>query len=167
MSVRVENHCQTPIPLSVESLIQELLRKVPQEHIVGLDTIVLVDQVTHKESRRGGVRGLYWQKRAQRSATIELAPGLIYCGMPRIFFYLPFVAKIALANVLYHEIGHHYQQRLAHGVTKGGSQNFAEKYKKQMFRKVFFWWLLLAVPLVRLIRWLNCILGRSRSGVNT
>ncbi len=152
MSVGVKNQCQTPLSPKIERLIQELLRKVPQEHLAGLETIVLVDQVTHKRSRRQGVRGLYWPASQKRPATIELAPSLIYHGMPKFLLHMPFFAKFALANILYHEIGHHYHHRFAHGVTEEKSQSFADNYQHQMLKKAFFWWLLIVLPLWRVVR---------------
>jgi predicted HD phosphohydrolase len=55
-----------------------------------------------------------------------------------------------LAAVLYHEIGHHYQY-FTHGVTKKTEQNFADKYKKRMLKKTFFWWRLIMLPFAPLI----------------
>jgi len=144
------------IPISIERLIKILLTKVPQEHLIGLDTITLVDKVSHGKNQKAG--GLYWQKREQEPAKIEIGVNTIYNGMPMLVFYLPFIAKFMLASVLYHEIGHHYQY-FTHGVTKKAEENFAENYKKQMLRKTFFGWRLLLLPLSPLVSWL-----RNRSG---
>lgn len=159
MSMRVERRCKTWIPFNAEKTIQRLLKKVPQEHLAGLDAIIVVDQVTHKESRES--EGIYWKESAQRPATIEIAENVIYRGMPKFLFFLPFVAKFMLASVLYHEIGHHYQ-RLTHEVKKEQREKFAEAYKKQMLRKAFFWWRLFLLPLAPLVQWLNRMVNKER-----
>src|SRR5436190_21749789 len=101
MAVRLENRCQRPISFTLERRIRKLLRKVLPEHLVGLETIILADAVTHKESQKRRAQGLYRQKHQQQPCAIELVPQLIYRGMPRSFFYLPFLADFVLAIVLY------------------------------------------------------------------
>jgi len=155
MSVRVQNYCRTSFSFKIERLLQNLLRVVPQEHLIGLDSIILVGQVTSKKSREQKAGGLYWQKWRQRPATIEIALDEIYRGVPKIVLHLPFIPKFILANALYHEIGHHYQQRFTHAAKNVGREEFAEKYKKQLLQKAFVGWRLLFLPLAPLIRWMR------------
>ena len=152
MNIRIEKHYQARIPLAIEALIRKLLLKIPKEHLIGLGAIILVDQVTHTRNKKS--TGLYWQRKGQELAKIEIAVTAIYKGMPRFIFYLPFIAKFMLANVLYHEIGHHYQYS-THGITSKGGEDFADKYRKQMLKKEFFLWGLLLLPISPLVQWLN------------
>ena len=55
MSVGVQNYCRTSFSFKVERLLQNLLRVVPQEHLIGLDSIILVGQVTYK--KKSGTEG--------------------------------------------------------------------------------------------------------------
>ncbi|MCE5312095.1 MAG: hypothetical protein LLF86_02970 [Nitrospiraceae bacterium] len=139
--MRIEKHYQKQIPINVETLIRKLLSKVPKEHLIGLGSIILVDHVSHRRNIKSD--GLYWPSSGQDSARIEIALGTLYKGMPRIVFYLPFITKFMLAGVLYHEIGHHYQQQLTYRVSKKGQEPFAQNYKKKMLKKAFFWWMIL------------------------
>lgn len=148
MDVRVEHRYQARLPFDVERSAHNLLKAVPQEHLLGLGSVILVDQLSHKRSHRS--EGLYWHKRGHEPAKIEIAIGTIYKGMPRIIFYLPFIAKFMLANVLFHEVGHHYQQQI-HGVTKKVEESFAGKYRKQMLTRAFPLWRLLLLPLSPLV----------------
>ena len=148
MSTIIKQQYRTQLPINIEKLILNLLIKVPQEHLVGLDSIALVDQLTYKKNQKAG--GLYWPRNGHEPARIELAIDTIYRGVPRFVFYLPFVAKFMLAAVLFHEIGHHYQY-FTHGVSKKTEQNFANNYKKRMLKKAFFWWRLIMLPFAPLI----------------
>ncbi len=152
MNIRIEKHYQARIPLAIENLIRKLLLKIPKEHLVGLGAIILVDQVTHKRNQKA--TGLYWQRKGKELAKIELAVPAIYKGMPKFIFYLPFIAKFILANVFFHEIGHHYQHS-THGITNKEGENFADKYRKQMVKKAFFFWRLLLLPISPLVHWLK------------
>ncbi len=145
-----------------EKLISKLLIKVPQEHLVGLDSITLVDHLTYKKNQKAG--GLYWPRKGREPARIELAVGTIYSGVPRFVFFLPFVAKFMLAAVLYHEIGHHCQY-FTHCVKKKTEQNFADKYKKRMLKKTFFWWGLIMSPFAPLIYLVKGVTKRSRGSL--
>ncbi|MFA4828190.1 MAG: hypothetical protein WC855_04550 [Thermodesulfovibrionales bacterium] len=157
MKIRIEKKYQVRIPINIERLVRKLLVKVPEDHLVGLGSIILVDQVTHKRDKKS--EGLYWQRKGQELAKIEIGVNTIYRGMPRFIFYLPFIAKFMLATVLYHEIGHHSQYS-THGITKEEEENFAEKYRKEMLKKAFFLWRLFLLPISPLVRWLT----RSQKG---
>ena len=152
MALRIEIHFKGAIPLNIEKLVKNLLKKVPSEHLIGLDVISIVDQVTHKKNKLAG--GLYWQKVGRDPALIEIAIEEIYGGMPRLCFFVPFIPKFMLANVLFHEIGHHFQQ-VTHGVSKQEREFFADNYKKHMLKRAFWGWRLLLYPLTPLINWLN------------
>jgi hypothetical protein len=147
------------IPINIEKLIQKLLIEVPKEHLIGLDAITLVDHLTYKGNKKSS--GLYWPRKGHEQAKIELAVNTIYSSMPRFVFFLPFVAKFMLAAVLYHEIGHHYQY-FTHGVTRKAEQNFADKYKKRMLKKTFFWWRLVMLPLSPLVNLLNRVVQKKK-----
>lgn len=154
MGIHVEQHCQGTIPFNIEKLIKRLLGYIPPEHLIGLNKIVILDDVTHGPLNKKGAMGIYRHKEVQQPATIEIAVSVIYRGMPRVLFYMPFVAKFMLANTLYHEIGHHYQQ-FTHGVKKQAWEDFADNYRKEMIRKAFKGWLFLFKPFTPLIRLLS------------
>lgn len=160
MNIVIKRQYRIQLPINIEKLISKLLIKVPQEHLVGLDSIILVDQLAYKKNQKAS--GLYWPRKGHEPARIELAVDTIYSGVPRFVFFLPFVPKFMLAAVLYHEIGHHCQY-FTHGVTKKTEQNFADKYKKRMLKKTFFWWGLIMLPFAPLIYLLKGV-TQKRSG---
>ncbi len=75
---------------------------------------------------------------------------------------MPFLLRIYIADTLYHEIGHHYNKQLRHGIDRTISEVEAERYKKVMLRKAFPLWRVLLMPLRPLVRWL---LRRSEKAV--
>jgi len=160
MSVQIERRYRIQVPIDVENVIKALVSKIPPEHLIGLGNIIVLDEVTHKRNQRSG--GLYWQKNGEQPARIEIGINSTYGRMPRIVFYCPFVAKFMLANVLYHEIGHHYQH-FTHGISKNRQENFADKYRRQMLKKAFFWWGLFFKPLSPLIHLLNRISNKGKN----
>jgi len=157
VSVRVETRSRVKFPLDVEKLVKRLLAKIPSEHLQGLDSILIVDVPSDRPAN--STRGRYLPKSGKLNpARIEIAPQVIYRGVPRTLFRLPFICEFMLANVLYHEIGHHHQQFI-HGVSKHRAERFAEKYKREMIRKAFFWWRIFLLPIASLVRRL-----REKSG---
>lgn len=158
MDIRIEARYQAQLPFDVERSLRNLLKVVPQDQLLGLGSIILVDQITHKSSRKS--EGLYWHKRGHELAKIEIAISTLYKGMPRPVFYLPFITKFMLANVLFHEVGHHYQQQV-HGVTKKTEESFASKYRKQMLKRAFPLWRFLLLPLSPLVLILRRVAQRD------
>ncbi|MFA5073519.1 MAG: hypothetical protein WC539_06450 [Nitrospirota bacterium] len=143
------------VPFDIERMIEKLVIQVPQGHLEGLDLIMLVDQV--KRKKKQDIKGYYWPKTEEEPAKIELAVDVIFFGKPKIVFYLPVVARYLLADVLYYEIGLHYQ-RIAPGASQKARQNFAEGYKNLMLQKSFFGWRLFMLPLSPMIYLLNKII---------
>ena len=139
-------------PRNIEKMIKKLLRDVPEENMVGLYSIVIVNKSAQKKST--DARGLYIPQYKNELPRIELAVDNIFFKMKRIFFFFPFIPKYALANVLYHEIGHHYQSKHVR-MKKEYQEDYAKKFCKKMLKKEFFWWIFFLRPIVE-------IYGRSK-----
>ncbi len=152
MDIIIKTRHESHIPTTIEKLVKTLLSKVPNEHLIGLGAIIIVDQVTFKKHRRS--EALYWPKDGKELARIEIGIETIFAGMPRVFFFLPFVVKFMLANALYHEIGHHYLS-FTHGTLKIKGEDFADNYRKRMIRQVFWGWRLFLLPFRSLINLLK------------
>jgi hypothetical protein len=146
--------------LDIEKLLGSYLKQIPVGHLVGLERIVVVDEIAHIKNTKA--RGLYHKKDHHEPATIEIALDSVYKGMPKIIYYIPFIPKFLLANTLYHEIGHHYQTRLTHGIRKTEQEAFAETYTKKMLKTTFWWWLILLFPFKPLIIYLR---DRAKSSI--
>jgi len=165
MSIHIEKHCQTPLPWNIERRIQRLLRAVPQEHLIGLETIRLVDRVTDKQ--HPDAAGLYRRELDRPSGIIEIAVGRGGERIPRLLFFLPLIGQFILARILYHEVGHHYQYRLTHGVKREKAEPLVEQYKRRMLRRAFSGWRLVLAPLAPLsplIRRLGHALEKRQKG---
>ena len=136
----------------IQRKINKLLRIIPQEHMVGLEKIILVDEITDK--READIGGIYTKNNINHLGIIKLSMNVIFKGMPKILFFFPFIPDFSLADVLYHEIGHHYQKSLTHGIKKKSQEPFAEKYKKDMLKKSFWGWRFFLKPLAPFVRYL-------------
>ena len=153
MNIKIDNQLQNKIFwFNIEKNIRKLLGVIPKEHLIGLERITIVDEIKDRKAKR--LAGVYEKKNGVRSATIELSVKSIYKGMPKIFFFLPFVAKFTLADVLFHEIGHHYHHNYKHGIGKARKEKFAENYRKEMLKKAFWLWVLIFRPISPLVRYL-------------
>jgi hypothetical protein len=108
-------------PFDVCPLLSRMLRSVPPEYLVGLDSVVLTstDSLSRKrrrsktKSRKRTVkvaktRGLYHYAQEGKTAWIEMFVDRIFEGWEGGFWLkLPPVRDFLLAPVLFHEIGHH------------------------------------------------------------
>ena len=125
------------IPLNFERIVVELLKVVPNEHLLGLGSISIIDKFTLKKDK--GTLGKYWQKYGLEKARIEIAVEYLYnLKKPYMLRYFPVPGKIYLSAVLYHEIGHHYVH-FTHGVSEKDDEKFADQYRDKMFRKAFYY----------------------------
>jgi hypothetical protein len=83
-------------------MIMKLLRKVPEENMVGLHSIVIVNKSAQK--RLKDAAGLYIPQYKDELPRIEIAVDNVFFGLKRHYFFFPFIPKYILACVLYHEI---------------------------------------------------------------
>lgn len=158
--MKIDNRLKDDIPIDIIKVIEKLLKRVPSEHLVGLEQIIVCDYVTSKINKNNAA-GIYNPKHNQVSATIELAIQIIYKKFPPFLFYVPFIYKFLLASALFHEIGHHNHYKMGHGVKKSEGEKYAEKYCNKMLKKTFFWWLIWFIPFAPLVHWLNRIVNKS------
>jgi hypothetical protein len=154
VSIKIENHYIDRISyFSVEKEIRRLISVTPKEHLVGLDKIVIVDELRDKRVRDGAA--MYMKKNGIEPSFIEISLNSIYREVPTCLLYLPIFAKMLLAFVLYHEIGHHYYYNFSHGKKGEKKETFADNYSKQMIKKAFKIWLILLRPFSGLFRYLS------------
>jgi len=113
-------HEYTP-PFDVRPLLLRMLRSLPPEYLVGLDSIVLTSTDTFSRKRRRSktrsrgrtvkvvkTLGLYHRGQEGKNAWIEIFVDRIFDGWERGFWLkLPLARDFLLAPVLFHEIGHH------------------------------------------------------------
>jgi hypothetical protein len=113
-------HEYTP-PFDVRPLMSRMLRSVPSEYLVGLDSIVLTSTDTFSRKRRRSktrsrrrtvrivkTRGLYHRAQGGETAWIEIFVDRIIEGWELgLWLKLPLLRDFLLAPVLFHEIGHH------------------------------------------------------------
>ncbi|MBT5470002.1 MAG: hypothetical protein HOK41_05320 [Nitrospina sp.] len=135
----------------MEKVVRNLLEVIPNEHLVGIDSITLFDKPQQK--KYSDAQGMYWKKYELQPARIEIFLGNIYGEYYFKKFLMPSRWKWKLAGVLYHEIGHHYRH-FTHGINKKQNEDFAEKYKKEIRRKKYPYLVYLVKPLRPVIRWL-------------
>lgn len=160
MSVKIIKNYQFSVPFNIEKTVQKLLKKIPNHHLVGLEYIVLVDEVTNKRSHQKGAVGTYNRKYQHHPAKIEIAVKSLYDRIPRIGLFFPLIPKHMLAGVLYHEIGHHYHHHTGHGIKKEKAEVFTEHYSLEMMKKVFFWWAVFLYPISKSIHWCKKLLKK-------
>ena len=125
-------------PLSLGKRLRELLLHVPPEHLVGLGRISVVDRFS--ERGHADALGIYRRAFQRDRAVIELSAPNIFKDTPRLITLFPAWVRFNLAMVLYHEIGHHYEARLMHGVSKRDRENVADRYRAKMLAKSLLHW---------------------------
>ncbi len=148
--MKIIDKCLKKSPVDLEKKIRKLLKVIPEEDLVDLDSIILLDEPQKKYM---DAQGLYWEKYKLQPARVEIYIDNIYgeYGFRKIL--LPFGGSLLLAKVLFHELGHHYRHR-THGVSKRENENFAEQYKKKYIRKAFHnYWYFFLRPFKPIINW--------------
>ena len=122
-----------------------LLKVIPGEHIIGLEKIIITDDIKDKRFR-GGVAGIYQPGHQNEKPFIVINYSVLFSEVPTIIQRLPFYFKLTLGATLFHEIGHHYHHHLKHGITKSNREEFAREYKKKMLAKAFWGWRFMLWP---------------------
>jgi len=132
--------------------VKALLKFVPPQDLIGINKIELINKFENKTYTNSG--GIYSPGK-NNDAKIILAIGTIYNGMPTFLHLIPFIPSFLLAMVLYHEIGHHYKNKLMHSTGIKGSEYHAEQYSDKILREKYKFFLLAIKPIYPFIMWLR------------
>lgn len=119
-----------------DCLVRNFLTIVPPGHLIGLSKIIIgagpVGKVT--KSAWGSYQG---KREGAVSPIVNVYARSIYKTYPKWLMILcPFIYTMYLGEVIYHEIGHHYQ-RVGKGYKKQEWENHAERYSKYMLSKYY------------------------------
>jgi hypothetical protein len=108
---------------------------VPKNHLVGLHSINLVDRIQRRENPEDSL-GVYVGQLSGESPHIEIAVQTLFEKMPQFYWFVPLVAKLMIARVLFHEIGHHVQFR-QNRTRKRWEEKEAERFGATLARRAF------------------------------
>lgn len=138
IKIQVEDEVKKYFSIDFRKKINKLLTIIPKEHLINLDKI----KITYYPPNNKGLKKAegFYMPRGQghgERANITLCLKNILADLPEFFFKVfPFFLNSFIADVLYHEIGHHYRT-LSYGIKDKIMEKYAEKYSLKMKRKYF------------------------------
>ncbi len=120
-----------------EYLIGNILKIVPGDHFVGLSKIVIGSSPVGRKATKEAWGTYHGKREGAKVPFVNVYAKSIYEFHPKWFMILcPFVYTMYLAEVVYHEVGHHYQ-RVGKGYKKEEWGNHAERYSKYMLSEYY------------------------------
>lgn len=143
--------------VNVTGCVARLVASTPPDSLTGLGCINLRDrgglsrQEIAKRKQRAGkesLLGSYYPGTARRRAAIDLFVDAILGALPQALLRIPLVLDVRLGRVLFHEIGHHVDARVAPGIRS--NERAAETWSKGQLRTYLrrrYWYLIPARPL--------------------
>ena len=142
--------------MNAQRTIGRLLSGIPAKYVSGIKTIVLTNAggLSHDRRRQKTLsrkrkvliresRGLYHQKWQNESAWIEVFVDNVCQGWPSWLLRIPFFSDLALADIVFHELGHHIQKTQVPEFKE--REDVAEKGSKRLSRHYFwrrYWYLM-------------------------
>lgn len=141
-------------PSWVLGSVTRLIDGVPEKYLSGLHSVILTDadglnhgrrrQKTLSRKRKVSIiecRGLYHQKWQGNPATIELFIDKIIYRFPVPVLKVPLFQDMLLAEVLYHELGHHIHktQKPEHREREAVAEEWQKKLGRLYFRQKYKW----------------------------
>ena len=133
-SIRIVDKLTIRNSVDMAKMIRKLLENVPEEHLEGLDSIILVDWLLGTQHRNDPF--LYRKQSKSTPANIELSLNGIYQNYPKVFSLIPFARKIVPALNIYKAVGDHYAH-IKGDVAKNEREAFIKEYIKPNMRKTF------------------------------
>ncbi len=134
-------------PKNIVPIMNSLLDGVPEGFYIGLSEIQITDSSTLSEARRraktsercrvGQARALYSPASKRGSARIEIFLDKVLNDLPLVLRRLNFFKELVLAEVLFHELGHHRQFHGEISLRKNRQEAFAEECSSRLLRRLF------------------------------
>ena len=117
------------LKINIHEAIEKLLAHVPDRDLIQLSHILVTDFPEKKLTRLQGARGAYYRKWNKQPARIEIYLKNIFGDTnPNFIKYFFPMAEFELAQVLFHEIGHHVEKTRSHGINKTNNEFHADQY---------------------------------------
>ena len=143
MDIIINNYYEGKLLINIEKLLINLLKTVPKNYLIGIKSIVLVNKISDRNYRDAA--GLYMPQQSGELPWIKIGIDQAYLGHTKLLVLIPFLRKLFLAKVLYHEIGHHlqYKKRIP---KKQNHEKYAEQVANDLLEKLFIRWKILLYP---------------------
>ncbi len=154
MNVIIKNNYVGKLPINIEKRLRKLLKGVPNDYLVGLKMIIVLNTIAHRNNKNAN--GLYIPGSKTEPPRIEIALDTLFDNFPKYFMLMPFFVNYFIAEVLYHEVGHHYHIEKCR-LKKKKWEEFAESIADELLKKNFFVWKILLCPLFLFIPILKII----------
>ena len=149
-------HNYTP-PVDVYRSVRVLLKYVPAEHMAGLKLIVLMNSEEVGRRIRGKIFSDKYRVRPSdcsglySTGRVILLVDRILAQYPEAFYLVPPFKTFVIAEVLYHEIGHHIH-RLQQPGYRAGKETVADEWKEKLLQRFLlqrYWYLAKLVQILR------------------
>jgi hypothetical protein len=137
-----ENYKAFKQPPWLRLTVERLLMSLEPEHIGGLKSVVLTDsasigrgktrRVAGRKYDRNACRGFYHHEWNGKPAWIQLVADNFIAGYPPFVLRFQLLRDLIVADILYHEVGHHLQARV--GSTGRGGEGAAEYWRKRLLK---------------------------------
>ncbi len=128
--IEIDDRTLKDFPFNLERKLRAMLKIIPSDYLKGICAIRIV-----YSSKDKNVEGRYI---IDQHPCIVLYSEAIFGGYSKLFLKcFPFFVNAFLADVLFHELGHHYHM-ITHGHKKKIWEQTAERYSKEMKLKFFY-----------------------------
>jgi hypothetical protein len=141
-------------PVDASSIVNRLLRTVPEKYLRGLDCVVLTNAIALSRKQRVGkiwsrrrrvdksrVRGLYHHASRNSLPYVELRVDKIIASSEKWALRIPIFRDIIFGYVLFHELGHHIHSTIRPEYTE--KENVADVWAAKLnlnFMRETYWY---------------------------
>lgn len=94
--------------INIYNIVKNLMKYVPEKYFGGLKKIIIKNNTHENKKSKDKILGSYFHQSRNNPAYIELyIDEIIDSKWPSILLFFPLIKYLLIANILYHEIGHH------------------------------------------------------------
>ena len=143
MPTITERYASYTSPRWLVPSVQCLLSTVPPRHLQSLSEVVLTNsmsigpgktgRVRGRKHARDSCRGFYHRARDRAPAWLELVVDNTFRGIPPSVLSFSAVREVVLGDVLYHELGHHFD--LTVGAPARTGEKAADSWSVRLLRQ--------------------------------
>jgi hypothetical protein len=123
------------LKFDIKSSIDNIMKYIPDKDVVGVSHIIISEVPPKKKNIGNKARASYTQKHKMHPARIEIYLKNLFAHIKNAESFgmmLP-IQESWLAQVIYHEIGHHVRLTRTHRIKKKESEKFADSYSDNIY----------------------------------
>jgi hypothetical protein len=152
LSCEIQEYYKNTPPVNARRTVERLLRGIPQQHLEGLEAVILCDTASFEEHYGHEEKvptARYIQPKDGSPPSIEICVDRLIQGHEGFPLRISILRDIIFSDTLYHEVGHHINR--TQKIAGQEAEPFAERWRTTLQKRYLlsnYWFIIIPLAIL-------------------